>query len=259
VIKSIGSSFSLYSRIPMPKSVWEGEKPPYTLGFFPWVGAVIGATEYAIFRFLPVPGAAKMFLLFVLPLIITGGIHLDGFMDTADAFHSYGDKEKKLQILSDPHIGAFAVIRVLILSGLYLAGLAVLLAAPKDVEFQMEMGLCFALTFPLGRCASGLAVTLIAPAKKEGMAATIKKDSGVKGNTVLLLIQGIACIVTGVIVSPLIMTAGALMLAFITAFFLVERVKPLEGITGDLAGWYLCTSECGMLLAMAGTYLALAG
>ena len=243
----------------MPKAVWEGEKPPFTLGFFPWVGAVIGTGEYAIFRFLPVPGAAKLFLLFVIPLIITGGIHLDGFMDTADAFHSFGDREKKLKILSDPHIGAFAVIRVLILSGLYLAGLAVLLADPKDAELQLEMGLCFALTFPMGRCASGLAVNLIDPAKKEGMAAAIKKESGVKGNTVLLLIQGIACIVTGVIVSPFIMTAGALICALITAFFLVERVKPLEGITGDLAGWYLCTLECGMLLAMAGTYLVIAG
>ena len=243
----------------MPKSIWEGGKPPFTLGFFPWVGALIGAAEFAVFRFLPVPGAAKVFLLFVLPLIITGGIHLDGFMDTADAFHSYGDREKKLEILSDPHIGAFAVIRALILSGLFLAGLSVLIAAPKDPEFQMEMGLCFALIFPLGRCASGLAVNLLTPAKKDGMAASIKKDSGVKGNTVLLMVQGTSCIVAGVIISPFIMTAGALMLALITAFFLVERVKPLGGITGDLAGWYLCVSECGMLLAMTGTYLALAG
>ena len=38
------------------------------------------------------------------------GIHLDGYADTIDAISSYGDREKKLQILKDPHTGAFAVI-----------------------------------------------------------------------------------------------------------------------------------------------------
>lgn len=43
-------------------------------------------------------------------LLITGGIHIDGYMDTMDAVHSYGNREKKLEILKDSHIGAFAVI-----------------------------------------------------------------------------------------------------------------------------------------------------
>ena len=49
-----------------------------------------------------------VFLVFL--LLITGGIHIDGYMDTMDAVHSYGDREKKLEILKDSHIGAFAVI-----------------------------------------------------------------------------------------------------------------------------------------------------
>ena len=43
-------------------------------------------------------------------LLVTGGIHMDGYMDTMDALHSYGNREKKLEILKDSHIGAFAVI-----------------------------------------------------------------------------------------------------------------------------------------------------
>ena len=43
-------------------------------------------------------------------LLVTGGIHMDGYMDTMDALHSYGSREKKLEILKDSHIGAFAVI-----------------------------------------------------------------------------------------------------------------------------------------------------
>ena len=45
-----------------------------------------------------------------LPVLVSGGIHTDGFIDTVDALSSYGDKEKKLEILKDPHTGAFAII-----------------------------------------------------------------------------------------------------------------------------------------------------
>ena len=45
-----------------------------------------------------------------MPVIITGGIHLDGFVDTMDAINSYQPIERKLEILKDSHIGAFALI-----------------------------------------------------------------------------------------------------------------------------------------------------
>lgn len=46
----------------------------------------------------------------LIPIAVTGGFHIDGFMDTMDAFHSYKPREEKLAILKDSHIGAFAVI-----------------------------------------------------------------------------------------------------------------------------------------------------
>ncbi len=45
-----------------------------------------------------------------IPILVTGGIHLDGLLDTVDAKSSYGDRKKKLAILADPHVGAFAII-----------------------------------------------------------------------------------------------------------------------------------------------------
>ena len=46
----------------------------------------------------------------MIPIIITGGIHLDGLLDTADALSSYKSMEEKLEILKDSHTGAFAII-----------------------------------------------------------------------------------------------------------------------------------------------------
>ena len=65
---------------------------------------------------------AASFIGTAIPLLVTGGFHVDGFMDTTDALSSYREKEERLRILKDPHIGAFAVIGVVIYYLLYAAG-----------------------------------------------------------------------------------------------------------------------------------------
>ena len=42
-------AFSMYSRIPMPRSQWTPETKAYAMGFFPWVGVVIGAVFFGLF------------------------------------------------------------------------------------------------------------------------------------------------------------------------------------------------------------------
>lgn len=63
----------------------------------------------------------------VLPILLTGGIHMDGFMDTMDALHSYQDRERKLEILKDSHVGAFACLSLICEMFLYAAALFFLL------------------------------------------------------------------------------------------------------------------------------------
>ena len=75
------------------------------------IGAVIGAL-WCVCGLLPLPDMLKAAGFCLIPVAATGGIHLDGFADTSDALSSYGDREKKLAILKDPHCGAFAVIRL---------------------------------------------------------------------------------------------------------------------------------------------------
>ena len=47
--------------------------------------------------------------------MITGGIHLDGWMDSSDAFFSYRDIAKRLEIMKDPRMGAFGVLSVIVI------------------------------------------------------------------------------------------------------------------------------------------------
>ena len=127
IIKSIIVAFSMYSRIPMPQFAWKDEDMKYMLCFFPWVGAVTG---FCLFLWGVLSGklligqTAYILIATAIPLLITGGFHVDGFMDTMDAFHSYQPKERKLEIMKDSHIGAFSVISLALLGMLWLAAIS---------------------------------------------------------------------------------------------------------------------------------------
>ena len=84
---------------------------------------------------------------------------MDGFLDVSDARSSYGEPEKKLEILKDPHVGAFAVIKGSMYLFLYLAVFSEL-----PVSRLPAMGAVFVIT----RAMSGLSVVLFPKARKEG-------------------------------------------------------------------------------------------
>ena len=84
-----------------------------------------------------------------LPLLITGGIHMDGFMDTVDALASHQSRERKLEILKDSACGAFAVLYC----GVYL-----LLSFALYYEgYAAGWIYAFAPAFVLSRCLSACA------------------------------------------------------------------------------------------------------
>ena len=119
-------AFSTYSRIPMLQVEWSDENRRYTMCFFPLIGAAVGLLMWLWlwacdhFGLGPVLRGAVSALI---PLLITGGIHMDGFMDTSDAIASWQPMERRLEILKDSHTGAFAVIGcagyLLLFAGVY--------------------------------------------------------------------------------------------------------------------------------------------
>lgn len=110
VISGLWVAFSMYSAIPVPQVNWEKQTMRWALGFLPLIGVLIGAIEWFWFAFCMHFGAAGVFYAVIaalIPLAVSGGIHLDGLCDTCDALCSFGDREKRLAILKDPHVGAF--------------------------------------------------------------------------------------------------------------------------------------------------------
>lgn len=240
VLKSLCIAFSMYSKIPMPSVSWEEKNMKYVMCFFPWIGIVIGACMYGLWMlrswisvFIPFPVFALTGT--VVPVLLTGGIHMDGFMDTMDALHSYQSRERKLEILKDSHIGAFACISLLCEMFLYAAALYLLLT-------QRQM-LMLGIGFFLSRTLSALALITVKSAKKDGLLYTFASSAHRR-------------IVTGVLFFWLFLAVMAAYVLYgrwgvgciavsLPVFFYYEVMayRQFGGLTGDLAGWFVTVYE----------------
>jgi len=274
LIRSLCIAFSMYSRIPVPSGDWNKEDMKYSIGLFPLVGAVIGglAGGWLLWtqKFMEAAGATagtgefvpfrtalfivRALIACILPVVVTGGIHLDGFMDTSDALRSCGDRAKKLQILSDPHIGAFAVIDLMVLASLWVCGVSVIAGSGAAGYYGI-----FGLEFVLARVLSGLAAVLFQNARGEGTlwAFTDYPGQTRRINIRILAVLGILTTAGMVLLQPL--AGGAAVAASLTVFGLYRRsaYRDFGGITGDLEGWFLCRCEAAAVCAAAAVQICL--
>lgn len=245
-IRTIIAAFSMFSRIPMPRVRWDEKSMRYMLCAFPLIGVVIGlllwgwqwlANWLALGNFLYSAGFV------LIPIAVTGGIHLDGFCDTVDALSSHAPMQKKLEILKDSRMGAFAAIGV----GCYLI-LYTALAAELDKSGAAI--LLFSCGFVLERALSGFSVIAFPKAKKEGLVKTFEEAAAAKKSGVILLV--IAAIIVGTMITIKPIYGAVLTAAAGIAYFYYYRMskKQFGGITGDLAGFFLQVCEIVMLTAL---------
>lgn len=261
VLRAFFIAFSMYSRIPVPHFVWQERDMRYALCFFPAVGAVIAVLSYAWLWLCGLRGADGMLrplVLLCIPLAVTGGIHLDGFMDTSDALSSFRGKEEKLAILKDSHIGAFAVIRLLGFVLLFLAGALVLPpVVPPAQSPCLSGGICrpaaaWTLLFVLARSLSGIAVVTFPAAKKEGVLYTFAQGAARLQVRCILVAEALLCAGAMCMLSPLY--GGCIVVLSLVCFvrYLLMSRRQFGGISGDLAGWFVCTCELWGTVAAGG-------
>ena len=231
-LQTIAVAFAMFSALPVPQFAWNQKNMRYAMCAFPLIGVVIGGL-WCLCGALPLPMPAKAAGFCLIPVWVTGGIHLDGYADTCDALSSYGDREKKLEILKDPHCGAFAVIRLCSYFAAYLALCAC-------VDFTPRVGLCWTLALVLERALSGLAVASFPMAKNTGLAHTFA--TAADRTTVRRVLMVLAALLSAALLA---LGGWALVLAALLVFarYHVVSDKQFGGITGDLAGWFLQKAE----------------
>ena len=239
VLQTIAVAFAMFSAIPVPQFDWTEKNMRYALCAFPLIGLLCGAL-WCVCGILPLPAPARAAGFCLVPVWVTGGIHLDGYADTCDALSSYGDRAKKLEILKDPHCGAFAVIRLCSYFVAYLALCAC-------VEFTPRVGLIWTLALVLERTLSGYAVAAFPMAKNTGLAHTFA--TAADRRTVRRVLSVLAVVLA---VCMAALGGWALVLVALLCLWRYHAVacQQFGGITGDLAGWFLQKAELWMLAAL---------
>lgn len=244
-MKALMIAFSMYSKIPMPCFMWEEKDRKQAMCFFPVVGVAVGAVFFFLFQVLcrlEVGRLVRGAVLLSVPLLITGGIHMDGFLDTCDARASYGDRERKLEILKDSHVGAFAVIY---------GGLLMILLFASFTAFEEKEAAAMAVSFVLSRSLSGLSVAVFPGARERGMLADFMKDTNRRRIAAVMVLYMAAAGTLLWIIGPVcfaLVFAGAFLVFFHYCHVVFSE---FGGVTGDLAGYFLTLCELVMALFLA--------
>lgn len=236
-------AWGMFCAIPCPYPRWENEKRPAMLACFPLIGLVIGGVWCLAAWLLGLAGGLGLFgplVLAFLPYLLTGFIHLDGFMDCCDAILSRRDLPERQRILKDSHVGSFAVICVAML----LLG-AFALMTTADTAGSRALLL---LPLPLAsRCPSGLAVMSLEPMGSSGYAGDFRKGVTASHRLAVWIMLVLALALPPVLWGlPGFCTWAA---AAGASLCILHGRKQLGGMSGDISGLAVTVGEfCGMLV-----------
>ena len=239
ILEGFFRALSFLTILPCPKRESTVEEYGRASGWFPVIGAVLGAILYAsalLFHrlFSPLPASALVVAIWA---FVTRGFHLDGLADTFDGIGGGFDRESRLAVMKDSRLGTFggtALAAVLLLKTVILAEfggrLEVLVLAPV-----------------LGRWGILIAMRYFPSARPGGMGDTFRKHCGHAQITLgslaalwaVLLLSGLSGL-------PLLVIVPAL-----TALFSLWIKRLLGGLTGDSYGAVCEIMELATLLFFA--------
>lgn len=246
VLETVAVAFGMYSALPVPRLDWNERNMRYALAAFPLIGAALGLAWWgvcALSAALVLPEILRGALLCVLPALVTGGIHLDGYADACDALASHASPERKQEILHDPHCGAFAAIRLCVYFVAYFALCCA--AEPTDTALW-----CMGLGFALSRALSGFLLTALPVAEGSSLARLFVDAADQR--RVRVLLGTLALLLAAAMLWLGRLTGAAMLCAAALVMWRYVRTAKREfgGASGDLAGWFLVKAEFWMLAAL---------
>lgn len=246
LLRAFCMSFSMFCAIPTPFAhVWEDSVRSLMLVVFPFVGTVIGAIwagAGVLMRYFGCPHLFAAAILTLLPYWLSGGIHLDGFMDCCDAVFSRRPLEKKREILKDSHVGSFAVIS---LSMLLLIGFAAFASFDGSENLWILV-----LVATASRACSAIGVSTLRPMGHSEYAGSFQKGIS-KGNIITLALVLAFCFAIGWFAFGICGVVTVLATALGYVAFTAYTFRELDGFSGDVTGLGTTMAElCGVISMM---------
>lgn len=204
---------------------------------FPLLGLFQGFIYVSIFfllnEYTPFSALAVAFFVWLSMILLTGGLHLDGWMDASDAYFSYQDTNKRLAIMKDPHVGAFGLLSVIVLLS------AKFLFIYEIVTHMQEFTYLFVLLLPFfSKTVMGWILLFVQEAKKDGLGAYFKKS--VQGQRTFFYNSyfGLVLLVFLLLFPQWLPLFFLFLFISIGCYFLLSRFmkRAFGGLTGDLLG-----------------------
>ena len=226
--------WGMFCAIPCPVKIWDEKARPRMISCLSLVGGIIGGL-WAVCALLPA-GFVRAAVRTAAPWLLTGCIHLDGFMDCCDAIFSRRELEKRQQILKDSHVGSFAVVGMVLLA---------LLSFALWCEGDRIVLLPLVLLPVAVRSTAAVAVTCMKPMGHSQYAGVFDKKERWS-----ILCLPLICLLAACILPP-VLTAGLQSLAPVAGaagygLAVLYASRQLGGMSGDVSGFALTVGElCG--------------
>jgi adenosylcobinamide-GDP ribazoletransferase len=245
-IRDAGLALSLLTAIPTPAR-WPADGRTQVAGWFPAVGALVGLSGYAVVKLAETTGVVHRAPFVVAAVVvtvwalITRMLHWDGLADVADGYWGSHDVERRLEIMSDSHTGAFGATAVALVAVLEVTAIGSFLEYHQYPVLAVPLFARFAATAAawLGKSArpGGLGDSVMGRPSLTALAVCTLTLSG--ASLTLWRAYGY---------EGLALAALALVVATVVPHVLSLRFR---GVTGDVMG-------ASVLLAEALTFAAIA-
>lgn len=239
-MKGILLALQFFTVIPVRKELSLGHKEVTAMFVaLPFIGGAIGSLMYAMFYLMHHVLDMGMLLsavcIVLTGIVLTGGLHLDGWADTGDAFFSYRERDKRLDILEDPRLGAFGTMALIFL-------VLVKIALFHEVLLRDMGHIALFVSIPfMTRIGMVIYFASIQPAKNKGIAHFLKERLAGKQVILLSIICGIVLLVSlGYLLDNVIVPVSLFgILAIGVGFWRKWSIKHFGGVTGDLSGAFV--------------------
>ncbi|MCM1049516.1 MAG: adenosylcobinamide-GDP ribazoletransferase [Clostridiales bacterium] len=219
------------------------ENKKYTLLILPLAGVVMGILMYTLCMLCMEYGYGQAFFALIgaaVPVLVTGGINLAGFMRTVEALKGGNSVEKRLEMLKENRVGIYSVIAIGAYYLLYAGGLVMVW---KDRQLLL-LGVGYVISVTLG----GMGAVWFPQAKVKDGIYTFASNSEKRVFKIFLCLILTLCFGTCIVFSAIMGMLEALLCMWIWTYYYYMSKKRFGGVTVELTGYFIAICDLAVVL-----------
>lgn len=218
--------------------------------FIPVLGVITGVLLYFWSKICAEYGFGQVCFALVgtvIPVIVTGGVHVEGLLRTAGALHLHdradlydktnlhAKKENRLESLKDARPDAFSVIVAICFCMLYAAGLTLIWK-----ENQLFL---LGLSYVISGILSGMSLAWFPAAKEEAVSHKFASEQHRRTVRAVLVTVLVLLFISALLIQPVIGAVMALAAMWVWTYYYYMSKRQFGGVTDELTGYFLCLCE----------------